>query len=405
MSTATEQQTVRPLTGIRVLDLTRILAGPYCTMNLGDMGAEIIKVEQPGKGDDTRGWGPPFLQGESAYYLGVNRNKKSITLDLKDQEGQRILKNLLRKSDVLIENFKAGTLDKWGINTDWLETNAPQIVHCEITGYGTKGPKGGMPGYDFLLQAESGLMSITGDEKGEPMKLGVAIVDICTGLYAGMSILAALNARSRDGKGQKIAISLYNTSITMLANVASNTLADDEEALRYGNGHPNIVPYRAFTCAQGELALAVGNDMQFRRLSDLLGRPDWADDNRFKKNADRVRNRQLIDGLIGEIFLKQPVDEWIELLNKEGIPCSKINSVKDALHHPQTLANKMIIELMHSQAGSIRLVAPPYRFSRTPEGADIPPPMLGADTNEVLENLLNMNKDEIENLRSNDVIG
>jgi len=395
---------MRPLSGIRVTDLTRILAGPYCTMNLGDMGAEIIKVEQPGKGDDTRGWGPPFILGESAYYLGVNRNKKSIALDLKHSDGQSILKNLLKKSDVLIENFKAGTMENWGIDENWLDTHAPQIIHCQITGYGTEGPKGGMPGYDFLLQAESGLMSITGEESGEPMKLGVAIVDICTGLYAGMSILAALNARNRDGRGQKISISLYNTSITMLANVASNTLANGEDALRYGNGHPNIVPYRAFSCSHGEIALAVGNDLQFRRLAGILEHPEWADDERFQINANRVRNRKLIDELISEVLLTRPADEWINLLLKETIPCSKINSVKNALDHPQTRANKMVIEMRHPAAGSISLVAPPYRFSRTPEGTDIPPPLLGADTEDVLKNLLNMDPAEIATLRSSNVI-
>ncbi|MGI9378984.1 MAG: CaiB/BaiF CoA transferase family protein [Methyloligellaceae bacterium] len=400
----TEQKQSKPLSGVRVVDLTRILAGPFCTMNLGDMGAEIVKIERPKSGDDTRGWGPPFVGSEAAYYLGVNRNKLSVTLDLKHERGQKILRDLLKKSDVLIENFKSGTLEKWGLDENWFRENAPHIVHCQITGYGDQGPKGGMPGYDFLLQAESGLMSITGEEQGEPMKLGVAIVDICTGLYAGMTILAALNARHQTGQGQKIALSLFNTSISMLANVASNVLASGEDAERYGNGHPNIVPYRAFACRSGDLALAVGNDLQFARLSNVLGHPEWASDDRFQTNANRVRNRKIIDDLIQKVFSEHDVDYWIEVLNKKGIPCSKINSVKEALDHEQTKANKMLVQLDHNTVGSINLIAAPYLFSSFKAAEDRPPPVLGQDTESVLTELLNLNSDEISELRSLEVI-
>ena len=400
----TDQKQSKPLSGVRVVDLTRILAGPFCTMNLGDMGAEIVKVERPKSGDDTRGWGPPFVGTEAAYYLGVNRNKLSVTLDLKHERGQKILRDLLTKSDVLIENFKTGTLEKWGLDEKWFRENAPHIVHCQITGYGDQGPKGGMPGYDFLLQAESGLMSITGEEQGEPMKLGVAIVDICTGLYAGMTILAALNARNETGRGQKISLSLFNTSISMLANVASNVLASGKDAERYGNGHPNIVPYRAFACRSGDLALAVGNDLQFARLSNVLGHAEWASDDRFQTNANRVRNRETIDSLIQKVFSEYDADYWIEKLNKEGIPCSKINSVKEALDHEQTKANKMVMELDHETVGPINLIAAPYMFSSFTAEENRPPPVLGQDTESVLTELLNLNAEEISELRSLEVI-
>ncbi|MDE0113134.1 MAG: CoA transferase, partial [Albidovulum sp.] len=249
-----DSEPLGPLDSVRVIDLSRILAGPFCAMNLGDLGAEVIKVEQPGKGDDTRSWGPPFVGEESAYFLGVNRNKRGITLNLKDPRGLDLLKSLLRSADVVVENFKSGTLEKWGITEEWREREAPRLIHCEITGYGNSGPRGGMPGYDFLMQAESGLMSITGDQDGDPMKLGVAIVDVCTGMYATVAILAALNARERTGRGQKIEATLFATGVSMLVNVASNYLASGKTRGRYGNGHPNIVPYRAFACADGNIA-------------------------------------------------------------------------------------------------------------------------------------------------------
>jgi succinate--hydroxymethylglutarate CoA-transferase len=291
-----------PLSGIRVLDLSRILAGPFCTMNLGDMGAEIIKIEQPGKGDDTRSWGPPFAGSEAAYFLGINRNKKSVTLNLKSEEGIKILKKLLKNSDVLIENFKFGTMDNYGITDEWRKKEAPQLVHCQITGYGGRGPRGKRPGYDFLLQAESGLMSITGEENGDPMKVGVALVDVCTGMNATIAILGALNSRNISGKGQKVETSLYTTSISMLVNVAANHLVSGKPARRFGNGHPNIVPYRTFDAIDGSIAIAVGNDIQFAKFASCLGRDDWAKDKRFIKNADRVINRSIIDKEIQDVI-------------------------------------------------------------------------------------------------------
>jgi crotonobetainyl-CoA:carnitine CoA-transferase CaiB-like acyl-CoA transferase len=263
----TDNTSTGALEGLRVLDLTRILAGPMCAQMLGDLGADVIKVEPPGTGDDTRTWGPPFIKGEAAYFLGVNRNKRSLTLNLAARAGQELLAALLKKSDVLVENFKVGTLEKWGFTNEWLEKNAPRVVRCSITGYGTSGPDAGLPGYDFILQAESGLMSITGAADGTPTKYGVAIVDVVTGLYACNVILAALSARNRTGRGQHVEVCLYDSGISMLINVASNYLATGKDARRFGNGHPSIVPYTTYPTADGMMALAVGNDAQFARFA------------------------------------------------------------------------------------------------------------------------------------------
>ena len=394
----------RPLSGIRVIDMTRILAGPFCTMNLGDMGAEIIKIEQPGKGDDTRAWGPPFAGPEAAYFLGVNRNKKSVTLNLKDDRGLEILKTLIKDADVLIENFKAGTLEKWGITRDWMEKNASQVVHAQITGYGEKGPKAGMPGYDFLLQAESGLMAITGEEEGSSMKLGVAIVDVCTGMYAAMSILGALNARTRTGKGQKTSVTLYDSALSVLVNVASNYLISGDEAGRYGNGHPNIVPYRDFVCGEGEIALAVGNDVQFAKFANLVSHPEWVEDEKFKTNPNRVRNRATVDAMVRDALSNDSAVNWITRLQKEGIPCSMVNSVGMALDSDQTKANDMIEEIEHPTAGLIKMLGIPYRFSDTPAGVSSAPPILGVDTDTVLADLCGITKSDLDTLRGDGVI-
>ncbi len=391
------------LAGIRVIDLTRILAGPFCTMNLGDMGAEIIKIEQPGKGDDTRGWGPPFAGGESAYFLGINRGKKSVTLDLKDARALDVLKRLIIGGDVLIDNFKPGTLAKLGINADWLSAEAPQIIHCQISGYGEKGPKGGMPGYDFLLQAESGLMSITGSEAGGPAKLGVAIVDVCTGQYAAMTILAALNARGRTGKGQKVSVNLFNTSLSMLVNVAANYLVGGEAPGRYGNGHPNIVPYRDYPCQEGEIALSVGNDSQFAKLAGLLGHPEWCANEDFKTNAGRVVNRDAVDEMVRDALAAKPAEDWIGELQAAGISCSMIYPVDQALESEQAAANDMVVEMDHPTAGAFRALGIPYEFSDTPANLQGPPPILGADTDAVL-NALGISGADIAAMREDGVV-
>ena len=399
-----ESEPLGPLNSVRVIDLSRILAGPFCAMNLGDLGAEVIKVEQPGKGDDTRSWGPPFVGGESAYFLGVNRNKRGITLNLKDPRGQELLKSLLRSADVVVENFKSGTLEGWGITGEWREKEAPRLVHCEITGYGSSGPRGGMPGYDFLMQAESGLMSITGDQDGEPMKLGVAIVDVCTGMYATMGILAALNARERTGRGQKIEATLYATGLSMLVNVASNYLASGKTPGRYGNGHPNIVPYRAFACADGDIALAVGNDAQFARFAKCLGRPEWAKDKRFGSNENRVLNREAIDSLIAEIMATRNIAEWFADLQGQGIPCSPINKVNDAIEDPQTVALNMVASLSHATAGPLRTLGIPFSLSDTPATIRRPPPSLGADTDAVFGELLDLSSEQVAEYRRDGIV-
>jgi len=376
-----------PLAGLAVVDLSRVLAGPLCTMLLGDMGADVIKVERPGKGDDTRGWGPPFVGTESAYYLGVNRNKRSIALDLNSDAGRDALARLMQKADVVIDNFKLGTLDGWGFDDNWFEEQAPQAVRCTISGYGSTGPKAGKPGYDFILQAETGLMAITGDEDGEPMKLGVAIVDICTGMMASISILAALEARRRTGRGQHTEVSLHDTGLLMLANVASNVLVSGSEAARYGNGHPNIVPYRTYQAADGDLALAIGNDAQFSVFAESVGHPEWAQDPRFARNAERVTNREEIDSLVGDVVRSRTRAEWVAMLDQVGIPAGSINLVSEALESPQTAAREMVTQIEHPAVGLLNLLGLPVRFSQTPGAIKRPPPMLGEHTGEILREL------------------
>ena len=375
------------LTGLKVIDLSRVLAGPLCTQTLGDLGAEVIKVERPGDGDDTRNWGPPYVGPLSAYFIGVNRNKKSVTLDLSRPEGRIVLERLVRRGDVLVDNFKQGTLARWGLDDAWFEANAPGVIRCSITGYGSIGPKSEMPGYDFILQAETGLMAITGEPAGTPMKLGVAIVDICTGMQATIAILAALEARRRTGRGQRCEVNLHDTGLHMLANVASNHLVSGEEAVRYGNGHPNIVPYRTYLASDGDLALAVGNDRQFAVLASELGHPEWAEDSRFATNPERVRNRDLVDEMVGAVIVTRARAEWVETFDGAGIPSGPINRVSEALASPQTLAREMVMETRHSVSGTLRTLGLPIELSATPGSVRLEPPVLGADTDSVLGEL------------------
>jgi crotonobetainyl-CoA:carnitine CoA-transferase CaiB-like acyl-CoA transferase len=392
------------LEGLRVLDLTRILAGPLCTMTLGDMGADVIKIEPPGSGDDTRSWGPPFAEKESAYFLGVNRNKRSMTLNMAGESGQEILATLIAQCDVLVENFKVGTLEKWGFGNDWLEANAPRVIRCSITGYGSTGPKAGLPGYDFILQAESGLMSITGDTQGEPMKYGVAIVDICTGMLACNAILGALQARHRTGKGQHVEVSLFDSSLAMLANVASNHLVSGRDARRFGNGHPNIVPYTAYAVADGMIAVAVGNDAQFAKFAALLGKPEWASEPRYARNPDRIANRDELDAAIAGILGSASAEEWIARLGAAGIPSGRINSVAQALNDPHTVAREMVCTVQHPTAGEVRMLGIPIRFSDTPASVRCAPPTLGQHTEQVLREMLNLSDARIAALRAEKVI-
>lgn len=398
------EQIAGALAGTKVLDLTRILAGPLCAQMLGDMGAEVIKVEPPGAGDDTRSWGPPFAGTESAYFLGINRNKRSITLNMAVKPGQEILAKLIKQCDVLVENFKAGTLEKWGFTNDWLQKNAPRVVRCSITGYGTDGPKGGLPGYDFILQAESGLMSICGETDGDPMKYGVAIVDITTGLLASNAILAALNARHRTGRGQHVEVSLYESGLFMLANVASNHLVSGKDARRFGNGHPNIVPYTAYPVKDGMIAVAVGNDAQFAKFAAALGHAEWASDARFVRNQDRVVNREAIDGLIIAALKTMNAESLITTLTEAGIPCGRINSVAQALAAPHTAARKMVQTVRHPTAGEVNVLGMPFRFSDTPPSIRRAPPTLGQHTEQVLGDELGLSAERVAELRAQKII-
>ena len=393
-----------PLAGTRVLDLTRILAGPLCAMMLGDMGAEVIKVEPPGTGDDTRGWGPPFAAGEAAYFLGVNRNKRSLTVNLAAVPGQKILAGLIAKADVLIDNFRLGTLAKWGFSDAWFDEHAPRLVRCSITGYGSSGPKAALPGYDFILQAESGLMSICGEPDGGPTKYGVAIVDVCTGMLACSSILAALNARHSSGKGQKVELSLYETSLAMLINVASNFLIAGRNGGRFGNGHPSIVPYTTYRTADAMIAVGIGNERQFSRTAEVLGHPEWAADERFASNRARVENRALIDGLINAALAGDVADAWLAKLKAVGVPCGKINSVAEALDDPHTAARGMVETVEHATIGSLRMLGIPFKFSDTACSVRRPPPTLGQHSDEILRAELGLDDKAIAQLRQQKVI-
>ena len=395
---------VGALDGLRVLDLTRILAGPLCTMMLGDLGADVIKVEPVGAGDDTRGWGPPFAGSESAYFLGVNRNKRSLTLDLAGTAGQEILAGLLGTSDVLVENFKLGTLEKWGFGDDWLAANAPRLIRCSITGYGGSGPKARQPGYDFILQAESGLMSICGEPDGTPTKYGVAIVDVCTGMLACSTILAALEARHRTGRGQHVEVSLYETSLAMLANVAASYLVAGKDGGRFGNGHPSIVPYTTYPTRDGLMAVAVGNDAQFARFAEAVGHPEWAGDGRFVKNRDRVVHRELLDGLIAATLRGDVAAAWIARLQAAGVPCGRINAVSQALEDPHTAARRMVETVEHPTIGTLRLLGIPFKLHDTPATVRRPPPTLGQHTEEILREECGMTGERIGELRALKVI-
>ena len=392
------------LDGIRVLDLSRVLAGPYCTMMLGDFGAEIIKIEQPGVGDDTRRWGPPWVGGESAYYLCANRNKQSVTLNLKDERGREILRSLARESDVLVENFKVGTLDRMGLGYETLAADNPGLIWCSITGYGQDGPYANRAGYDFVAQGEAGIMSVTGEVDGEPMKVGIAVVDITTALYASNAIIAALHARHRTGRGQRIDAALLSSAVAWLANVGSSYLASGEEPKRYANAHATIVPYQTFKGRDQWFIVGVGNDRQFQSLCSLMGRPEIATDERFSSNPRRVANRDELIPLLQGVFETEDADVWLSGMTEAGIPCGPINTVGQALAHPQVEHRGMIVEVPHPTAGSVRVVGPPVLMSETPSAVRSHPPLLGEQTDAVLRERVGLSDDQIAVLRADGVI-
>lgn len=375
------------LKNIRILDLSRVLAGPYCTMVLGDLGAEVIKVEAPGGSDDTRKWGPPFQNCVSAYYLCANRNKKSITADLKSEVGIETIKELIKECDVVINNFKTGTMEKFGIDYDTLAKINPEIVYCSITGFGETGPYKDIPGYDFIIQAMSGLMSITGDEQSGPQKLGVAIVDVLTGLYATIGIQAALLERTISGKGQKIDVSLYDTAVSSLVNIGSNYLMSGEIPKALGNEHANIVPYQTFKTLDGEMVIAVGNDHQFRALCKVLEKPEFGTDGRFLTNPDRVKHREIIVPLLQEVFLTNTSAYWQEKCQENNIPCGAIQNLEEVVNDPQLIAREMFVECEHPVAGPIKMINNPLKLSRTPVKVKHHPPEPGEHNDEILGKL------------------
>ncbi|MDJ0331518.1 MULTISPECIES: CoA transferase [Planococcus] len=372
------------LAGMKILDLSRVLAGPYCTMILGDLGAEVIKVEAPGGSDETRKWGPPFQKGVSAYYLSVNRNKKAITVDLKTAEGVATIKNLVAESDVVVSNFKTGTMERLGLGYETLSLINPAIVFCSITGFGETGPNRHLPGYDFIIQAMSGLMSITGTNESGPQKSGVAIVDILTGLYACIGIQAAVLERVHSGKGQKLDISLYDTAVSALVNIGSNYLMDEHIPTALGNAHANIVPYQTFRTADGEMVIAVGTDQQFQALCTVLGKPQYAVDERYDSNPKRVKNRDSLVPLLQEALLTQKTVYWQAICIKNNIPAGPIQTIAEMIHDPQLQARDMFIEQNHPTAGKIKLIGSPLKLSRTPVKMERHPPNVGEHNEEIL---------------------
>ncbi|MEN3749564.1 CaiB/BaiF CoA-transferase family protein [Sphingomonas sp. HF-S3] len=373
-----------PLAGRRVLDLSRVLAGPWCTMVLADLGAEVTKVEHPRGGDDTRHWGPPYTGGESAYYLCANRNKRSIAIDLSTPDGQRIVREMAAEADVLVENYKLGGLDKYGLDYASIAAINPRIVYCSVSGYGRASPIAERPGYDYVIQAEGGLMAVTGPVDGEPMKVGVAVTDLFTGMAAAQAILAALIAVDRDGLGQHLDMALYDNQIAMMANVGSAALVSGNEPRRFGNGHPTIVPYQLFDTQDGQVVVAVGNDGQFAAFARLLGRPDLIEDERFARNSARVGNRDALLARIVPLMRERPTEYWLQGLRASGIPGGAVRGVAEAQAAPETLARDMIATVPHPTAGEVKLVASPLKLSRTPVVASVAPPLLGQHSDDVL---------------------
>jgi crotonobetainyl-CoA:carnitine CoA-transferase CaiB-like acyl-CoA transferase len=399
-------QPAGPLAGLRVLDLTRVLAGPTCTQMLGDLGAEVIKIERPESGDDTRGFAPPFWPGtkESAYFLGVNRNKKSVTLDIAKPEAQGILHRLLETTDILVENFKVGALAKYGLGWEQLKDKYPRLIYCSITGFGQTGPYAPRPGYDALIQAMGGVMSLTGEPNGAPQKVGIPVADLFAGLYGCIGILAALNHRTMTGEGQFIDIGMLDTHVAWLANQGMNYLATGENPPRLGNQHPNISPYQEFPTKDGYIILAVGNDATFERFCRAFGCAQLLSDPRFATNPQRVANRDLVTETLTPVMKTRTTAEWVEALEAEKIGCGPINTLKDVFADPHVRARRMVLEMEHGSGATVKVLANPVKLSATPPTYRSAPPVLGEHTEEVLSGLLGMGAEEIAALRAKGVL-
>lgn len=402
---------MRSLEDLRVLDISRALAGPYCCMMLGDLGADVIKVELPERGDDSRNWGPPFVgepyksyPGESAYFMAINRNKRSMTINLKSHEGQEIIKRLARESDVFVENHRTGKLDKIGLGYEALHALNPQLIYCSISGYGRNGPYADRPGYDFTIQAEGGIMGVTGPEEGPPYRVGISLIDITTGMFAATAILAALHSRASTGEGQLIDLSLLDTSVALLANVASNYLVGGVEPSRMGNAHFNIAPYEVFRARDQWFTLGAANKKQWEMLCDVIGQPELKKDARFVTNQDRVANREALSEILNAAFARRDAGEWLLKLQEADIPSGPINTIQHVFNHPQSSVREFRVKAEHPTAGMIDLPGFPYKMSGTPANLHRPPPLLGEHTEEILRDVLGYSAEKIASLKEQQVI-
>lgn len=393
-----------PLEGLRVLDLSRVLAGPVCSMLLGDLGADVLKVEQPGVGDETRSWGPPFYKGESAYFLAINRNKRSLTLNLKDPRGLALLTRLVQASDILIQNFRPGTLARLGLGYAEAARLNGRLIYASVTAYGSSGPGAAKPGYDFIAQGVGGLMSITGLPDGPPTKVGVAVVDVVAGLLLTGLILAALHRRERTGRGEDVETSLLQAAVALLINVASNYLVSGEVPGRWGNAHANIVPYQTFATADGHLNVAIANDGLWRTFCQIIGEPSWAEDPEFATNAARTRNRERLVPLLAARFARLPTAAWLTRLEAAGLPCGPVNTVAEVLADPAVRHLKMVQEVEHPTLGKVPLLGIPFTLAGSPSVIRRPPPRLGEHTGEVLGEVLGISPEDVEALRREAVL-
>ena len=407
--------TTSALGHLRILDLTRVLAGPWCAQNLADLGAHVIKIERPGTGDDTRAWGPPYLQDEAghdtteaAYYLAANRSKQSVTVDIASAEGQEIIRGLVAKADVVLENYKVGQLQKYGLDYATLKQIKPDLIYCSITGFGQSGPYAQRPGYDFIIQGMGGFMSVTGERDalpgGGPQKAGIAITDLMTGMYATIAVLAALTHRDRTGEGQSIDMALLDVQVAMMANMATNYLASGNAPQRWGNAHPNIVPYQSFATSDSHIIVAVGNDRQFQKFVSAGARVELAADPRFATNPARVRHREILIPLLSEMVAAHPKQYWIDLLETAGVPCGPINDLDEVFENPQVIARGMQVDLPHPLGAPAKVVGSPMRMSATPPTYRNAPPLLGQHTDAVLQAELGFDAERIAALRQRGVI-